>query len=309
MALCPLQSLVAVALALVVVLHPCQGRDIPSPPPSLRGTPPKEISAENTTKRGRPYQHIATMLKSMGPMQLNLNKGKMSMGYAADAPSTSLRSKAPNGISTENITMQLTEEQCAKFKEDFSLFDKDLDHRISMMELVDEMRSLGENLTEAELHEMMHEADADGNGYLSLVEFCAPMAREEKVKEAFNHFDQDGDGVMSAAELRNMMADLGKTLTDKEVDKMIHAVDINGDSQIQYEEFVRHMPSLLGDFPGSVSELGLFYNSTLTPTGDMGSEGPVDGDVTKELLGAMGCIRRCYWCCIPRRKVCSTVCR
>merc|ERR1712232_1091823 len=140
--------------------------------------------------------------------------------------------------------MQLTEEQCAKFKKDFSLFDKDVDNRISMTELVNEMHSLGENLTEAELHEMMHDADVDGNGYLTLLEFCAPMAREEKIKEAFTHFDKDGNGVMSVAELRDMMADLGKMLTDKEVDKMIHAVDINGDRQIQYEEFVRSMPSL-----------------------------------------------------------------
>jgi hypothetical protein len=91
-----LQSLLAVALALAVILHPCQGHDIPAPSPSLRGTPPREMSAKNNT-------------------------------------------------------MQLTDKRCAEFKDLFSLFDKDGDKRISMTELVIEERSLGENLTAAEV--------------------------------------------------------------------------------------------------------------------------------------------------------------
>merc|ERR1719221_2420699 len=68
---------------------------------------------------------------------------------------------------------------------------------------------------------------------------------------------------------------------------MIHAADTNGDRQIQYEEFAGRMPSLLGELPGSESQLGFFENSTLTPTGDMSLEKPVDGNATDEV--------RLYW--------------
>ncbi|XP_006032607.1 calmodulin-3 [Alligator sinensis] len=48
-----------------------------------------------------------------------------------------------------------------KFKEAFSLFDKDGDGTITTKELGTVMRSLGQNPTEAELQDMINEVDAD----------------------------------------------------------------------------------------------------------------------------------------------------
>ena len=85
---------------------------------------------------------------------------------------------------------QLSEEQIAEFKEAFSLFDKDGDGTITTKELGTVMRSLGQNLTEAELQdminevekltdeekdEMIREADIDGDGQLNYVEFVTMM--------------------------------------------------------------------------------------------------------------------------------------
>jgi len=56
-----------------------------------------------------------------------------------------------------DITWCLTE-----FKEAFSLFDKNGDGCISSKELGVVMRSLGQNPTEAELHDMINEVDFDG---------------------------------------------------------------------------------------------------------------------------------------------------
>lgn len=49
-----------------------------------------------------------------------------------------------------------------EFKEAFSLFDKNGDGSISSKELGIVMRSLGQNPTEAELHDMINEVDVDG---------------------------------------------------------------------------------------------------------------------------------------------------
>ena len=63
---------------------------------------------------------------------------------------------------------QLTEEQIAEFIEAFSLTDKDGDGSITNKELVNVMRSLGQNPTEAELQDMINEVDADGKDSVGL---------------------------------------------------------------------------------------------------------------------------------------------
>ncbi|KAJ7604652.1 calmodulin [Roridomyces roridus] len=137
-----------------------------------------------------------------------------------------------------------------EFKEAFSLFDKDGDGTITTKELGTVMRSLGQNPTEAELQDMINEVDADGNGTIDFPEFLTMMARkmrdtdsEEEIKEAFKVFDKDGNGYISAAELRHVMTNLGEKLSDNEVDEMIREADVDGDGQINYEEFVKMMLS------------------------------------------------------------------
>ena len=143
---------------------------------------------------------------------------------------------------------QLTADQIAEFKEAFSLFDKDGDGAITTKELGTVMRSLGQNPTEAELAQMIEEVDCDKNGTIDFPEFLTMMARkmkevdgEEEIKEAFKVFDKDGNGTISAAELRHVMTNLGEKLTDQEVDEMIREADVDGDGQINYEEFVKMM--------------------------------------------------------------------
>ena len=46
----------------------------------------------------------------------------------------------------------------------FQVFDKDNSGTISTEELRDVLKSIGENLSETELDEMMRQVDVDGNG-------------------------------------------------------------------------------------------------------------------------------------------------
>ncbi|KAL4239033.1 hypothetical protein ACF0H5_003737 [Mactra antiquata] len=145
---------------------------------------------------------------------------------------------------------QMQEEQIAEFKEAFSLFDKNGDGTISSKELGIVMRALGQNPTEAELTDMINEIDADGNGTIDFPEFLTMMSRklndmdsEDELRQAFATFDRDGNGQISAAELRHVMTNLGEKLTDEEVDEMIREADLNGDGQVNYEEFVSMMTS------------------------------------------------------------------
>lgn len=95
---------------------------------------------------------------------------------------------------------------------------------------------------------MINEVDVDGNGTIDFPEFLSLMARkmkdtdtEEELVDAFKVFDRDGNGLISSAELRHVMTNLGEKLTDEEVDEMIKEADMDGDGHINYEEFVRMM--------------------------------------------------------------------
>ncbi|KPM07532.1 calmodulin-like protein 3 [Sarcoptes scabiei] len=135
----------------------------------------------------------------------------------------------------------LTDEQVAEFKEAFSLFDKDLDGRITTTELGIVMRSLGQRPTDAELKNMVIMVDQDGNGTIEFNEFLHMMSKKMKetdkdteLKQAFRVFDRNGDGFISPPELRLVMTNLGEKLTDEEVDEMIREADLDGDGLVNY---------------------------------------------------------------------------
>ena len=46
-------------------------------------------------------------------------------------------------------------------------------------------------------------------------------------------------------QLRHVMTNLGEKLTDEEVDEMIREADVDGDGQVNYEEFVKVRTLLL----------------------------------------------------------------
>jgi calmodulin len=144
----------------------------------------------------------------------------------------------------------LSEEKIAEFRAAFELFDKDRDGKITAKELGTVMRNLGQNPTEMELKEMIDEVDLDGNGTIDFKEFLGLMVRkmkdcdtEEELLEAFKVFDRDGNGFITSNELRHVMSNLGESMTPEEVDEMIKEADLDGDGQINYEEFVRMMMS------------------------------------------------------------------
>ena len=145
---------------------------------------------------------------------------------------------------------QLTEEQLAKIKAAFSLFDKDGDGIITVKDLGTVMQSLGEHLTEAELQDMIDKVDGHGNGVVDFSDFRTMMAQkmqdadsEEEIRQAFRVFDRNGNGFISPDEFRYVMTSLGEKLTEEEFDQMFTDADLNGDGQINYEEFVTMMTS------------------------------------------------------------------
>jgi len=149
------------------------------------------------------------------------------------------------------MAQQLTEEQKNVFREAFQMFDKDNDGVITAKELGELMRSLGQNVTETEVQDLLNEVDIDGNGTIELDEFIEMMRRpvpendtDEELRAAFRAFDADGNGYISHAELKAVMQSLGEGLTDAEIMEMIIEADLNGDGLIDFEEFKNMMTNI-----------------------------------------------------------------
>ena len=52
---------------------------------------------------------------------------------------------------------------------------------------------------------------------------------EAELKEAFRVFDRDGNGMISAAELKYVMTNLGEKLSNEEAEEMVREADLDGD--------------------------------------------------------------------------------
>ena len=59
------------------------------------------------------------------------------------------------------------------------------------------------------------------------------------IREAFNLFDKDSDGTIELKEMKAVMNDLGRTVSDKELEDMIEDVDADGNGSIDFDEFCK----------------------------------------------------------------------
>ena len=148
------------------------------------------------------------------------------------------------------MSEKLTEQQIEDYKQAFSTFDSNGDGSISAQELEDVMKKLGLNPTKEEVKDMLNELDVDQNGSIDFTEFVTLMAKqsqgkesEEELLEAFKVFDKDGNGNISALELKQVMHNLGENLSDADIEEMIREADLDGDGEINYNEFVKMMKS------------------------------------------------------------------
>ncbi|KAI8805815.1 calmodulin [Cladochytrium replicatum] len=147
------------------------------------------------------------------------------------------------------MATKFKDEQVSEFKEAFSLFDSDTDGFISYAELNTVVRSLGANITNAELAALAKAVDTDKSNNIDFAEFIEIMARANatktdanaEVKQAFQVFDKGNKGFILASELRHVLTSLGEKLSNDEVNELIREIDVDGTGQIKFEAFSRYL--------------------------------------------------------------------
>ena len=69
--------------------------------------------------------------------------------------------------------------------------------------------------------------------------------QEEELRDVFKVFDKDGDEVITTLEIKQVLTDLGKSVSDEQILNMISSVDLDRNGSIDFEEF-REMMSHRG---------------------------------------------------------------
>ena len=57
------------------------------------------------------------------------------------------------------------------------------------------------------------------------------------IKEAFDLFDKDSDGTIELSELKAVVNDLGRCVSDEELETLMKDVDADGNGSIDFDEF------------------------------------------------------------------------
>jgi calcium-dependent protein kinase len=144
------------------------------------------------------------------------------------------------------IASQLSESEISGLSRTFEGLDKNGDGVLTFEEIKGGLSGLSEK-TAKEVQAVLDGIDTDQSGTINYTEFIAATMernlylKEEKLWSCFKMFDKDGSGKISAAELKDVLGEdtIGHDMSYWET--MIKEADLNGDGEIDYNEFIKMM--------------------------------------------------------------------
>lgn len=141
----------------------------------------------------------------------------------------------------ETVAFSMSSNQIAQMREEFNSLDRDRSGTISMTELRSALARLG--ASQEHIENLFHSVDVDGSAEINYNEFvAAAMSKritidEERLMLAFETLDLENSGFLTKDTIRKA---LGEHMTEAELTEMVQEIDLNGDGQIDYMEFVRY---------------------------------------------------------------------
>lgn len=218
----------------------------------LTADPSKRLSAKEALQNGWITERDEALAgKDLGKNLEEFKKFNAGRKFKAAVSAVVVSNKFKKltlGGATKDLARQLTEEEVAEMKETFAMFDTDGGGSISMDELRQVMKKIGQNLSEKQLQELFIIADINGDGEIDFEEFKVMMQnavgdsdRRKDLLEAFQVFDVNGDGQTSKQELKDLMGKFGQHLSDEELTAVMSEVDTDGSGEIDFEEFCQIM--------------------------------------------------------------------
>eukprot|EP00758_Cryptobia_borreli_P008047 Tbor_TRINITY_DN5353_c0_g4::TRINITY_DN5353_c0_g4_i1::g.4485::m.4485/K02183/CALM; calmodulin len=136
----------------------------------------------------------------------------------------------------------------------FLSYDREGDEEMSVKDLPTALRVCGMAPTEEEMANLVSSADPEKKGNISFSTFLDVISQcfynyrnADDLRNAFNTFDPNCTGVITATDLRIILANYGDKMTDTEINTFFEEfkMEMDTDGNMVYEDLI---PKLIPDF-------------------------------------------------------------
>merc|ERR1712180_107704 len=137
---------------------------------------------------------------------------------------------------------KLTNEQRTEFQGAFDVF-KDENGNIPNEKLYSIMKSLGQNIPDAELQMMIQDVDTDDSGEIDIDEFMAMMASHlglvepDDSREAFKCMDNATEGQVKTEDLREILNGFKDTLSEDQINNLFLELDPDNVGKVDFRRY------------------------------------------------------------------------
>mmetsp|Transcript_19800 Transcript_19800/g.28472 ORF Transcript_19800/g.28472 Transcript_19800/m.28472 type:complete len:659 (-) Transcript_19800:13-1989(-) len=200
----------------------------------------KDANQRLTPEQALAHPFIQLANSSSGPTDRRMSETSPDV---ADSLKSFVEMSRFKKLILEMVAFSMSSNQITQMREEFNVIDKDRSGTISMNELRASLAAMsgGASVTE-NIEEIFHSVDVDNSAEINYNEFvAAAMCRritidEEKLMLAFETLDVDNTGYLTADTIKKA---LGDHMTEEEIQEMVTQIDLNGDGQIDYQEFIK----------------------------------------------------------------------
>ena len=144
------------------------------------------------------------------------------------------------------IASRLTDDEVKKLKDAFQKIDVNGDGMLTLEELKNAINQNPE-VHVMNIEQIFKTIDTDNSGVINYTEFLAASIdkriylQEDKLRDAFKLFDEDKSGKISKSEISKV---LKFKKSGAEMTKLFEKYDLNGDGEIDFDEFLNMMKDL-----------------------------------------------------------------
>ena len=144
----------------------------------------------------------------------------------------------------------LTPELVQECKYYFDILDKSGSGILTRKEMSTVLKSIGINITEDELKELLCEigSSAEGPQEINFPNFVTLLARkmkdydtETELQQLFKDLDINGKGHLGVEDLKVLRETVGEKYTEEELAEMLIEADVDHDGVLKYEDFNKMM--------------------------------------------------------------------
>jgi len=144
-----------------------------------------------------------------------------------------------NSKTMSNKSTNLPDAVKANLKKFFTAFDKDGNGKIDPGELKSALEATGFHFAPQVINRMIKLVNVRPPfGSIDFEEFCNLSAYLDATRKSFDSADTNKNGKIDMKELGEALLDTGFSITSTQLKKLLKLVDMDGNGDIQFEEFV-----------------------------------------------------------------------